>query len=225
MILKGIELKNFCCFDHFKLESLNRLSVVIGENDAGKTVLLNAVEVLIDDSAFDPERHRRKRPDETFAEEVIVEGTFKLEGHDTLPEEFRSGNDKDELYLKKRFTEEGEVFIVGRGYSDERFDTFEDLRRDDQMALLKEYGLKPEGKEENRIEQREELVEKGKLDHEQKLRPVSFSMLSQHMPRIEHVSAAKYRSPDSMIQATLKRVAANVIEPNDPETDQPKERE
>jgi len=218
MILSRIYLQNFCCFRNFELRDLHQLSIVIGENDAGKSVLLDAIELLVSDGAYDPEIHARRDLDGTLADEVVLEGTFRVEPHDTLPEEFRSGDDGQELYVRKLYSKEGDqVFVRGRGYTDERFDTFGDLNRDPQMKLLKEFGITPASREEDRFAQREELVDQDKIDYEWKVRPVAFSELSSHMPRIERISSSDYRSPDKMVQKTLKQVTANVVKPKNDE--------
>lgn len=216
MVLSRVRLTDFCCFREFEITGLERLSVVIGENDVGKTVLLDGIEVLLDSGAYDSERHPRDRPDGRRAEEVLIEGWFELEDHDTLPEEY-GANDGQQLYLKKVFSEGGgeEVFVEGRGYSDERFDTFEDLNRDPQMDLLEEFGLEPEGQQEDRIAQREQLVEEGAIDYEWKVRSVSWSDLAPHLPEVERIAANDYRSPDRMVRSALKKVASAVVQEED----------
>jgi len=152
MILSRIALKNFGCFQDFELSDLNRLSVVIGENDAGKTVLLNAIEVLLTDGAFDSDRHPRRTVEGSVAEEVIVEGGFTLESHDGVPEEFRSGPENNTLLVRKQFEgDKVQTFVKGRGYSDERLDKFEMFKRPKQRDILKDYDVSPEGKEEDRL--------------------------------------------------------------------------
>ena len=95
MILTNLALTNYNCYDSFELHDLSRLAVFIGENDAGKTVLLDAIDLLVNASACAREDFHR-RPDEKAREECIVEGRFKLEPHDeAFPEEFRSGKNKD----------------------------------------------------------------------------------------------------------------------------------
>lgn len=224
MILSGIRLQDFGCFVDFELTDLSRLSVVIGENDAGKTVLLDAIEVLLDNKAFDSERHPRQTIDESVAEKVIVEGEFELESHDTLPEEFRSGPQKNTLFIRKEFSDDSvDTYVKGRGYSDEKLDRFSEFRRKKQQEILEEYGLEPEGREENRLKQREELVEQGKVEHKWKIRPVPFSTLRDHLPDVERTSSTNYKSPNRMVSSTLKRVAATVVTPEN-EDGEPKER-
>lgn len=224
MILSRISLKNFGCFQDFELSDLNRLSVVIGENDAGKTVLLNAIEVLLTDDAFDPDRHPRRTVEGSVAEEVTVEGEFALEPHDDVPEKFRSGPEKNTLLVRKQLSGgEVQTFVKGRGYSDKRLDEFETFNRPKQREILKDYGVSPEGRTEDRLARREKIVEQGKAEHEWKIIPTTFSRLEEHLPGLEKTSATNYRSPNRMVRSTLKKVAATVVAPED-EDGKPKER-
>ena len=43
MRLKKVALKNFRCFDTLELELHPRLTVIVGENGAGKTAILDAI--------------------------------------------------------------------------------------------------------------------------------------------------------------------------------------
>ncbi len=46
-MLKEIEIENFKCFKEIKLENLKRVNLVFGENNVGKTVLLEAIFLLL----------------------------------------------------------------------------------------------------------------------------------------------------------------------------------
>jgi hypothetical protein len=220
MILATISLTNFRCFERLELNGLERLVIFIGENDAGKTVLLDAVELLVSPQSC-AEKDCRKLPDNSHALEVILEGVFLLEPHDALPEEYRCGEHKDTLRLRKRFTEGGtEIYVTGQGYSDERFDNFNGA--DNQKSLLREYGIPPASNDTLRKEQLAGLVGDGKLTYVERERKLAnFSALAPHMPRVERIASGEYRSPDSMIQRTLQTVAASVIKPINPETGSP----
>lgn len=221
MYLTRIKINNFKCYESVELEKVGRLAVIIGENDVGKTVMLDAISLLLQNQTCNQEDYR-KMPDCSLAEEIFLEGEFQLESHDTLPFEFRSGAANDKLLLRKKFNQKSvEVRIVGLGYSDSRFDDFSGA--DNQKQLLREFGKKPASREEERKAQREELVVEGKLQRVQKEFNINFALLLPHLPRVERISSADYRSPDSMIQRTLQSVAASVIAPIDHQSGAPKE--
>lgn len=223
MLLKRLFLKNFRCFEEIDVDSLDSLAMFIGENDAGKTVLLDAISLLVENKSC-ADSDFRKQQDQSLAEEVVLEGWFQLDSHDTLPEEYRSGEYKNILHLKKRFVPGAtEIYMDGRGYNDERFDSF--AGAENQKTLLRELGLSPANREPERKVQRKRLVEEGKLWYiEKEIKLPQFSVIAQHMPRVDRVASYDYRSPESMVQRTLQSVAARVVNPPDEEGN-PQERE
>jgi hypothetical protein len=212
MILVNLSITNFRCFGLFELDNIDRLAIFIGENDVGKTVLLDAISILVSNQPCNAHDFH-KRADGTRSAKVIIEGTFRLEDHDTLPPDYRSGDSQGLLKLKKRFTESGmEVFVLGRGLSDDRFDDFSTAEK--QKSLLQEYGLTPGSNETKRREQRDELLRDGKLRYvEKEIKLPNFNSVISHLPRIERFSASDYRTPVDLIQSKLRSVAASVLKP------------
>jgi hypothetical protein len=51
-MLKTLHIKNFRLFQDLKLDSLNRVNLIAGENDSGKTALLEALYLLFAGSSF-----------------------------------------------------------------------------------------------------------------------------------------------------------------------------
>lgn len=212
MILVNLFITNFRCFGLFELDNIDRLAIFIGENDVGKTVLLDAISILVSSQQCNPQDFH-KRADGTRSAEVIIEGTFRLEDHDTLPVDYRSGDCQSRLKLKKRFTESGlETYVLGQGLSDERFDDFSTAEK--QKNLLQEYGLTPGSNEAKRKEQLNELLRDGKLQYVEKaIKLPNFNSIIPHLPRIERFSASDYRTPVDLIQSKLRSVAASVLRP------------
>jgi predicted ATP-dependent endonuclease of OLD family len=216
--LTTLSLKNFRCFESLELDNLQKLAIFIGENDAGKTVLLDAIDLLISNSNCSAQDCRRQS-DGSQAEKVILQGRFRLEDTDEVPEHFLSGANKDQVILTKVFTEGGtKTFVQGLGYDNSKFDDNEFIGADNQKALLREFGLVPASNEAGRKAQRNELVTKGVLKHiEKDVQLQSFNIISQYLPRIERVAASDYKSAESMIQNTLRSVAASVLDPAEPD--------
>ncbi|MBA3441281.1 MAG: AAA family ATPase [Pyrinomonadaceae bacterium] len=217
MILADLILTNYKCYDYFELRNLNRLAVFVGENDAGKTVLLDAIDLLVNAAACACEDFHQ-RPDETQCEECIIEGRFQLEFHDgELPETYRSGVNKDELYLRKKFRYDGgnsQITVIGTGFKEDRFNGFNGAAN--QKALLLEIGMEPGRNEMERRRQFEELKHSGKIELiEREISIPNFNLLAPYMPRVQRIRSAEYRTPDTMITQTLRNVVANVINPKD----------
>ena len=225
MYLTSMILKGFRCFELLELDELDRLAVVVGENDAGKTVMLDAIEVLVGTMPCSASDFRRS-PGDVLATEVDISGVFKLEAHDTLPAEWRVGGARNEMHLRRRFTATAaETYVVEMGFDDPAYDDFKAKNAADQKDLLTRVGATPAGNEAGRLEQFKELVDAGTIGRSTpRVRKLTTANdLKAHLPRVERISSAEYRSPDAMIQRTLQTVAAGVMYPLDPETQQPKE--
>lgn len=225
MFLTSMTLKGFRCFELLELDDVDRLAVVVGENDAGKTVVLDAIEVLVGTVTCGVPDFRND-PDGVVTSAVEVSGVFKLEAHDTLPIDWRVGAGKEELRLRRRFTATtAETYVWELGFDDPAYDDFKGKNAGEQKELLTRAGDTPAGNESGRLEQFKALVDAGTIgrstERERKLS--SANELKPHLPRVERISSAEYRSPDAMIQRTLQTVAAGVLYPLDPETQQPTE--
>src|SRR4030081_3116724 len=49
-MLKSLSIKNFRLFRNLKVDSLNRVNLIAGENNTGKTAVLEAIYLLLGDS-------------------------------------------------------------------------------------------------------------------------------------------------------------------------------
>ena len=212
MFLTDLVLTNYKCYNHFELHGLDRLAVFIGENDAGKTVLLHAIKLLVS-AASCPREDFHRGPDGGQAHECVVEGRFQLEEHDTLPESYRSCPGKGELFLRKKFSFDGGgtvISVTGAGFRDERFDNFNGA--DNQKLLLRDLGEEPGRNEAERRAQMARLIESGKIEIvEREVVLSSVSPLAPHMPRVQRITSTEYKTPDTMITQTLRHVVSSVI--------------
>ena len=161
MYLTRLSLKNFRCFEHIEFDSLDRLAVLVGENDAGKTVILEAITALVGAATCGAD-HFRRSSDGIKAGEMEVAGTFQLEAHDTVPDEFRTGPAPGALRLRRRW-EDGaaEVYAWTIGFDDAEYDDFNGADR--QKELLKRADVVPASREPERRAQLAKLVEDGVL--------------------------------------------------------------
>ena len=217
MILTRIRLQNFRCHEDVVLKGLDRLVVLVGENDVGKTVLLDAIEYLLEPKRVVATDYR-EQPDGTPCGEAVIEGEFKLEDHDRLPAEWCCGPSKGLLRLRKRYTPTGTVVEVeGVGFVDGRFDVFSSTKAPEQQALLREVGITPASRKEDRLTQVQELAESGRLATEMKQVEVRFPDVYPHLPQIERTNSSDYADPRGLIRDTLKNVAQRVIRPAGPD--------
>lgn len=217
MYLKELKLKNFRCYDDFEINDIGKLAVFIGENDAGKTVLLKAIQWLLSEKPCEDD-DCRKDENGNVAVETSVEGLFKIEkGSDTLERKYFTSDDSDIFHIKKVHTaEDTRIYYFGRAYSDARFNDFTGAEK--QKKLLSEYGLTPAKNEVDRMNQRKKLRESGKIQYvageAREISQLNYKkLLKEHLPNVRSVSASSYKSADSIIQSKFRDVARNMLDP------------
>jgi len=198
---------------------LDTLTILIGENDVGKTVILDAIELLLGPGNC-KETDFREISDKENAKEIVIEGLFQVDAKDSVPHEFTSENG-NVFKLVKRFGARGTTFeFDGFGYDDKRFDDFESLRALQQKDLLQNYGVRPGSNTRARVEQLEELVQNGRLRRIPKPITVAYSSIQSFLPRVERVSSSSFTDPSNLIRSTLRTVAQSVLKPIDNSTGQ-----
>ena len=82
-MLKKIKVKNFRSLDNFCMTFNNGLNVIIGENDAGKTSLIDSMKILLNGDRIDLDDFRDKSKDVTIELETsdeIYKITIQPEG-------------------------------------------------------------------------------------------------------------------------------------------------
>ena len=53
LLLDSLEIKGYRCFEHLTIEKLGRVNLIVGENNVGKTALLEALWIWCEGSAWD----------------------------------------------------------------------------------------------------------------------------------------------------------------------------
>ena len=221
MILRKLTIRNLRCHEALIDIPIHNLTVFVGENDAGKTVILNALELLVGNKHPLPQDYRDINED-CKAESIVIAGTFALDGEDTLPDDFRSLDGRIFTVTKTYTTGTIKIEVLGRGYADARFNNFDAQSAAIQKELLASLELEPESNAASRRTQFEEAVSAGLLHKQPVTREVRFIELSEHMPRFEPVSSTYYKQPDVMVQGTLRTVVSACLNPPHPETGEPK---
>lgn len=220
MILKKLTIKNLRCHESLIDIPIHSLTIFVGENDAGKTVILNSIEMLVSNKNPLPQDYRDVS-ENCKAEAIVISGTFTLDEEDTLPADFRS-MDGNTFTLTKTFTGgPAKIEIHGRGYVDARFNNFSSQAAAVQKELLLSLGIEPESNSERRLTQFEEAVSSTVLRKQEVIRDVKFAELAEYMPRFEPISSTYYKQPDAMVQGTLRTVITACLNPPHPETGEP----
>jgi AAA domain, putative AbiEii toxin, Type IV TA system len=61
LMIKGIEIRNYKCFEHLKVGNCGRVNIIVGDNGAGKTAFLEAIFLALSGNAQSILRYRQAR--------------------------------------------------------------------------------------------------------------------------------------------------------------------
>lgn len=220
MILKSLTITNFRCFADSLPIPMHRLTVFIGENDSGKTAILDALEILLTNrrpSTSEPSDFRMSSDGEV-ADTIVIRGTLDLDDHDTIPEDYRT-TDGHEFVLTKTFTASStSCEVLGRSFADPRWNDFERQSAAVQRELLQALGIAPGRNSTERCAQFDEGVSTGALTKVPATVEIRFADIADRLPRFERIASTEYRHPDTMVQRTLQAVVDSFLRPENQET-------
>jgi len=218
MLLQSLEISGFRCFDELREIPVHRLTVFIGENDSGKTAIVDALELLLTGKSPSDDDFRRTGEEQERAEAISIRGTFSLDPNDTLPAEFRVPAG-DRLILRKTFSASGTLCQVeAEGFVDPRWLGFPRSPAATQRELLVSINITPAANEEQRIQQFAQAHGAGTIPRQPTIVDIRLNDIAEHLPRFERVASTEYRDPDAMVQRTFQAVVDAFIRPEDPET-------
>lgn len=205
MHLESLSLRNFRCYEELLEVPFHPQTIFIGENDIGKSVIIDALQHLLANSPASAVEYR-KAPDGTIADFFEVEGRFQLDEHDTIPAGLREAGGTS-FRLKKRCNREGgttwEIFC--ETFEDVRFETFSGQNAPTQRELLQLIGVQDPGPNgPARQQQFEEARTNARMVN--RFKQVNHAELRDHLPKFYCTSSSDYKTPDSVVQRTLQEV-------------------
>ncbi len=214
MQLISICVKNFRCLQDVEIP-LHKLTVLIGENDSGKSSILDLLDIILNE----------KQPDQSDyyffddgsvsslfkASEIEAVLTFKPYTKQVIPIEKIS---TDGLFiLKKRFTvETNETWYYGRKFDNENLNRdLSSLRVSDLDEIIRELGIPAEAKsvKEQKINRIEEYKNNAPFHYDWIAEPQS--KFKDFLPRFEQYKSTDYQDPVNIVMKTLRTIYENKI--------------
>ncbi len=197
--LDSIEIKGLKCYEDSGVIPLHDLTVFIGENDAGKSTIFDAIEYffnnrqpLINDYREDVDRIEIKC---IF---TVTENIEELE--DFILE--------DKITIQKVFPKNGAIIIevIGNSFIDTDLNIFNDMNATDLTSLLERLGLEPQRNLELRKVFLQEYVTENSPEQEECFIEITWKKVSGYIPIFQRYSSSDYGNPTSTIRKTLELV-------------------
>ncbi len=209
MQLKSMEVKNFRCLKEVTIP-FHDLTVLIGENDAGKSTVLDLLDIILSEnqpdsndyySFDDGNGNLESREDEI---EAIL--TFHPYSDQTISQEFLSADGF--FCLKKRYTPQSEeTWYKGCCYEAEVLNQdLTSLKVADLDGIIQKVGIVIEGRPNK--EEKIQVIEDYKRGVPFHIDWVSTtqSALREFLPRFERYRSLDYQDPTNVVIKTLRTV-------------------
>lgn len=218
MKLRSVSIQNFRCLDSVEIPFQPDLTVLIGENDSGKSSVLDIVEWVLEV----PYPRTISRPhypvDFTSPEQdVIVEMTFsRIDDNEVVPEEYID----DESNIRMRvvcppsensnptfevWTQQFQVPEVGL---DEK--TLSRKRNEELDDILHRLGMDPGEHSRKGDKVQAILSARQSVPTVWNWKEVSPNKMK-FLPRIQRYRALEYKQPEKFLEKTLKAVATSAL--------------
>ena len=101
-MLKSFEVKNYALIEHIKVEFGEGLNIITGETGAGKSILIDAMGLLLGDRASSEVIRKG-------AEKAVVEGIFNVSGNEKVKNLLQENeiDFSDEMILRREISMKG----------------------------------------------------------------------------------------------------------------------
>ncbi len=200
MKLVELQISGLKCYENSGTIPIHDLTVFIGENDAGKSTIFDALDIVFNNKPPHTDDFR------IGVENIEIEVKFNFVDID---EEFEFLIHNDAVRIKKNIDINGtsSFFYFTEVFQDHDLYSYESMNAVDLKALLQKYGLS----EESNQTLRKEAV-KNYIDTEQSIPTVeSWQLIRQNeisnfLPIFQRFSSNDYGNPENSIRKTLELV-------------------
>ena len=212
MQLSSISLNNFRCLKEVNNIPIHKLTILLGENDAGKSSILDALKNALNKKSpqLDDYYTCEGQPSEN---EIVIELLFTFKDGEETPDRIFLNRD-NQLQYRVKFTQSSILFEVkGLKYRNPILNTdFNKLKATEFDEVLAALGITHEGRlnSERRMQLLQQHIEIDKPDLIEEWVQVR-NEFDRYLPRFEKYSTADYKNPESMILKTLISVVESHI--------------
>lgn len=210
MRLVQLDVVNFRCLAQVSIP-FDSLTVLIGENDAGKSSVLDLLEIALNEG----------RPDDndyfcplggSSSQMIEVTLTFHADP-EAEPEAVPYVATDGRLHLRKQFTQSGaQAWYRGSTFDDVRLSQdFAKMSVADIDSCLSQLGIAVEGRLNK--DQKLQLISTHKeraAKHEDWIE-IAPAKLKEILPRFERYRSIDYQSPETLVMKTLRQVYESII--------------
>lgn len=217
MKLEKLSIENYKSLKNINHIEFEDLTTIIGENDSGKTSILEFIEIMLTNKAPN-ELDYGIYSNSQMSDEIIGITEFKLSQTEIAILEKYLNCDK-KLIIRKKFKKNSvqEVSVKTSIYIDDRLYTYKKMKTDELKDLLRSYGLEDKSNNSLRIEYIDEYLKNNEVDMKEDWKSISFSEVREYLPTIIKYGVDDYINPDNLIYNTLKLKFTDILYEKSPD--------
>lgn len=194
--LNTLKLTGFKCYNNSGIIPFHDLTVVIGENDSGKSTIYDALDYFLNNKPMQEDDYR----DGCDTTEII--GTLNVpEEIDELSNYILNGS----MTIKKTFRRTGisTIEVECQVYQDNDLNIYESMNAPDLQGLLTRLDIPSERNQELRKEAVKNYLETNALPMENRFVEIRWNQINSFLPIFQRYSSSDYGNPTSLIKKTL----------------------
>lgn len=207
MRLISLSVRNFRCLKDVRDVPIHDLTVLIGENDSGKSTILDAIDLVLSkrNPTHDDYHAYLEQP---RAAEIAVELVFEFAEGEEKPDPAYLDGDGCLRYRATWRSGPPTFEVMGVRYANSILNQdFTKLKAGEFDGILDQLGIETSSK--RNAEVRLQLLE-GYLEQERPAKESAWvevkGQIDRFLPRFERFSSADYENPEAMIRKTLQAV-------------------
>lgn len=209
--MKSIHLKNFQCFKDSNEIPLHPITIFIGENDSGKSAILKALDIFLNNKPPTTDIFHRIHDDI----QKICEIQIKFHSLHRKDQNFpRSWIMNDEVTVKKIFSlddsyliQPQEILIKSFIFLKSELNDITSLKASQLKEITTEFGLEYSTVKDSQIALQQFVQEKfTDLPKREGWARLEWNELSSYLPNYEYYNSASISNPLQLVSNTLKSV-------------------
>jgi len=208
-MIKEVALKNFQCFKNCRIP-FHAITILIGENDSGKTAILKAIEYILTNRS--PELNLFHQIDGQIEKNCEIGIKFSVipQIHHDFPKEFICNN---EILIKRTFEYnppqelKSDIFIYRYIFEKDELNSIDDLRAAQLQSLFSELDLEYSNVNDAKSRLKEYIFENfDSIPKNAGWAPIKWNLISPYIPSYEYYSSSDYGNPIKIVENTLQSV-------------------
>lgn len=210
MKLEELVITGYKCFKEETRIPFHNLTVLIGENDSGKSTIIKAIDLLLGKYNADSTDFYSSETD--HLDSFTISAVFSVNRND-VAEELHPYIINNRFLLKKVYLKDEALNTFSRKFvlEDNELENYQSLNAEPMRELLVRYGLPAKNLQSERKLAVKEYIEAEWENLGKRLDEVSiqFSTVSPFLPMFQYFGSHEYGNPQNLVRKTLDNILNN----------------